>query len=158
MLSTVLPIIPLHDQSCPRLDTLCAGGRVTLAKEALDLWSEELAEAFRGVGPDIKERSIFGGRAFPVGDALVGAVESVSGQLRVRFREDVRGELEVRSHFEPQSPLPMLLIVTEDDRDYARALVPKAYELAKRPVVAAPPPPRAQRVAPSEPARRRRAR
>ena len=127
-----------------------------MAKEALDLWSEELAEAFRIVGPDITERSIFGGRAFLVGDALVGAVETVSGQLRVRFRADVRSDLESRPHFEPQSPLPMLLIVTEDDRDFARALVPKAYEHAKRPVASPPRP--VHRIPSGEPARRRRAR
>jgi hypothetical protein len=130
-----------------------------VAKEALDLWSEELAEAFRAVGPDITERSVFGGRAFFVGEALIGVVESVSGQLRARFRDDVRADLERRSHFDPKSALPMLLIVTEDDRDYARMIVPKAYEHAKRPL-AAPPPVAPTRVAARshEPVRRRRAR
>jgi hypothetical protein len=129
-----------------------------LAKEALDLWSEELAAAFRTVGPDVIERSIFGGRAFLVGEALIGVVETVAGQLRVRFRDDVRSDLEGRSHFDPQSPLPMLLIVTEDDRDYARSILPKAYELAKRPRPVAPPPPPPARAGPGEPVRRRRAR
>lgn len=126
-----------------------------MAKEALDLWSEELAHAFRGAGPDVTERSVFGGRAFFVGDALVGVVETVSGQLRARLREELRSELESRSHFDPQSPLPMLLIVTEDDRDYIRSLVPLAYERAKRP---ARPPARAVRAEPTEPVRRRRTR
>ena len=58
-----------------------------MAKEALDLWSEELAKAFRGSGPDVTERSVFGGRAFLVGGTLVAVVENVSGQLRTRFRE-----------------------------------------------------------------------
>jgi hypothetical protein len=131
-----------------------------LAKDTLDLWSEDLATAFRSAGADIIERSIFGGRAFLVGDALIGVVENVSGQLRVRFREDVRGDLESRSHFDPKSPLPMLLIVTDDDRDYARALVPKAYEHAKRPRAAVPEPRPAQRSVASGAgtARRRRTR
>lgn len=128
-----------------------------MAKEALDLWSEELADAFRAAGPDVVERSIFGGRAFLVGDALIGAVESVSGQLRTRFREDVRGDLAQRTHFEPQSPLPMLLIVTENDRDFARSLVPKAYEQAKRggPLAARPAAPQPTAAGP---ARRRHSR
>jgi TfoX/Sxy family transcriptional regulator of competence genes len=127
-----------------------------MAKEALDLWSEELVTAFRSAGPDVSERSIFGGRAFLVGDALVGVVETVSGQLRVRFRDELRPDLEARSHFEPQSPLPMLLIVTDDDRDYARSLVRKAYERAKDPAPARPAPePQATTI---EPTRRRRTR
>jgi hypothetical protein len=108
--------------------------------QALDLWSNELAEAFRSAGPDVTERSVFGGSAFLVGDALIGMVENVSGQLRTRFRADLRSDLEPRSHFDPQSPLPMLLIVTEDDRDYVRGLIPKAYERAKQPAPEPPPP------------------
>ena len=127
--------------------------------QALDLWSNELAEAFRSAGPDVTERSVFGGAAFLVGDSLIGMVENVSGQLRARFREDLRPDLEPRPHFDPQSPLPMLLVVTEDDRDYVRGLIPKAYEQAKRPlpepsgpVAAAPSAPSA---APGTPRRRR---
>ena len=130
-----------------------------MAKEALDLWSGELAEAFRAAGPDVTERSVFGGRAFLVGAALVAVVETVSGQLRTRFREDLRPDLQGRSHFNPASPLPMLLVVTENDRDYAISLVSKAYERARNgPVREGPPASRPVRTTPAEPVRRRRAR
>ncbi|TMD61020.1 MAG: TfoX/Sxy family protein [Chloroflexi bacterium] len=130
-----------------------------MAKEALDLWSEELAKAFRGSGPDVTERSVFGGRAFLVGGTLVAVVENVSGQLRTRFREDLRAELEGRTHFNPASPLPMLLVVTEDDRDYAISLAPMAYDRARngspRPAATTQ---RTVGATAAEPVRRRRAR
>lgn len=112
--------------------------------EVLVAWADDIARAFRGSGPDLTERSIFGGSAFFVGDAFVGAVENVSGQLRVRLREELRDDVAARPHFDPSVALPTLLIITDDDRDYARGLVPKAYERAKRPTprpVARPPGP-----------------
>ena len=112
-----------------------------MSKEALPTWVEDLARAFRAAGDDVVERSIFGGRAFFVGgESLVGMVELVGGQLRVRFREELRAELAARPHFDARSALPALLIITDDDRDYARSLAPKAYEIAKRPRAAARPP------------------
>jgi TfoX/Sxy family transcriptional regulator of competence genes len=106
--------------------------------EVLAGWSDDIARALRETGPDVTERSIFGGSAFFVGDSFVGLVENVSGQLRVRFREELRGDLSSRSHYDPTAALPTLLIITADDRDHARSLAPKAYERAKRPAPAAP--------------------
>jgi hypothetical protein len=100
--------------------------------QTLPQWADELAAAFRETGPDIVERSVFGKRAFLVEDSLVGTVELRSSRLAVRLRldESTRAELEARAHFDPQSPIPTLLIVTEDDKEFALRLIPHAYRFA----------------------------
>lgn len=99
----------------------------------LPQWADELAAAFRETGPDVVERSVFGKRAFLVDDSLVGTVELRTSRLAVRLRldESTRAELEARAHFDPQSPIPTLLIVTEDDKQFAIRLIPHAYRFAR---------------------------
>lgn len=99
----------------------------------LPVWADELAEAFKSAGPNVDEKVMFGGRAFLVDGRLMGHVELRANALRVRFRlaEPQRHALEARAHYDPASPLPALLVVTEDDRDFARSLVRHAYRFAR---------------------------
>lgn len=101
--------------------------------ETLPLWADELAAAFKATGPDVVERSVFGKRAFLVEESLVGTVELRASRLAVRMRldESTRAELEARAHFDSQSPIPTLLIVTEDDKEFALRLIPHAYRFAR---------------------------
>lgn len=125
--------------------------------ESLPRWADELGAAFKESGPDTTERSLFGGRAFLVDGSLVGMVELKSGQLAVRMRLDGSrlAELQARAHFDPQSSIPTLLIVTEDDRDFAISLIPHAYRFARsKEAQGEPPTPAATATGPA-PRRRR---
>lgn len=125
---------------------------------SLPRWADELAAAFKETGPDVAERSIFGGRAFLVEGALIGTIELKVGQLAVRLRLDERSiaQLRARAHFDPESAVPTLLIVTDDDRDFAISLIPQAYRFARSKRVE-PVPPAPATVAPGPaPAPRRR--
>lgn len=122
--------------------------------DTLQLWAEEIAAAFKAAGPDVSERGMSGARAFLVGDAVVGVVELKPGRLAIRLRlaDADRAELEARAHYDRQAPIPTLLVVTEDDRDFVRGLIPRAYQHARE----TKPPPAAP-AAPTAPRRRRRA-
>ncbi len=103
-----------------------------MAKQSLGGWADDVAQAFRSAGPNVDEKAMFGGRAFLVDGRLMGHVELRTDSLRVLFRlpEAQRAELEARTHYDPGGPLPALMIVTAEDRDFACALVPHAYRLA----------------------------
>lgn len=127
-----------------------------MSNESLAIWAEDLARAFREAGTDVTERSLFDRQAFLVDDRLVGMIDLRGGVLKARLNVGGtdRAKVIARPTHDPNGTMPTLLIVTEDDLDFARALVPSAYRYAQ---AARPPEPAASAPAsdPAPTARRR---
>lgn len=114
-----------------------------------------LREAFLAGGEDMRERKTVTGQAFLLSGRAVGQIDVRANVVRARLwlPERDRQRFEARPTFDPESG--WIHVVSREDVEFVRKLVPVACRAAAAGTDAAPPAPRGIEVAPPrrEPAR-----
>ncbi|MDE3100968.1 MAG: hypothetical protein KGJ98_01900 [Chloroflexota bacterium] len=118
-----------------------------------------LREAFLADGGEMRERKTVTGEAFLLGEHAVGQIDVRANVVRARLwlSDEDRRRFEARPTFDPESG--WLHVVSDEDVELVRSLIPAASRTAASGADAAPPAPRSVDAAPprAAPTKRRRA-
>lgn len=110
-----------------------------------------LREAFLAGGKEMRERKTVTGQAFLLAERAVGQIDVRANVVRARLwlSEKDRQRFEARPTFDAESG--WLHVVSDEDVEFVRSLVPAACRAASSGVETAPPSPRGVEVAPPRP-------
>ncbi len=119
-----------------------------MARADVAALTASLREAFLAAGSDMHERKTVTGQAFLAGGRAVGQIDVRANVVRARLwlPAKERAQFEARPTFDRESG--WLHVVSDEDVQFFRALIPVAYRTAASGAEAAPPAPRSVEVAP----------